>query len=307
MNFFLYEALKNARYAVPFLKNMEFLLPREKPEAKKKRIAGRAATQGKSAKVTEDGGPPIDMIETPFPRSEHPYTVDIADDPKKMVGVEAFIERDRLMTVEEVKAETELLSFDKGPEYPEGMTFVKPERVNRHLGLEKEGDGGGQDPDARPPSPTNRPSKKERFDYGDRGRGRGRGGRGRGGPGRGRVRGGRRYASRRGGGSAPPPTRRMAYHGNKIIVQTKRGVDHKFSLIWLHGFEEEAKSYVKTFTDESKIDLPGSCRIVLVTGPEREMASHDGKTMHSWFDIKSLKDMPDEEAFTRAYLKDNFD
>ena len=139
VNFFLYEALKNARYAVPFLKNMEFLMPLEKPEERKKRIAGRATTQGKSAKVNEDDGtPPIDMIEKPFLKPEHPYVMDIGDDQKKLAEVEKFIEKDRKLTVEEVKAETELLSFDKDPEYPEGMTFVNPEKLNRHLGLEKE-------------------------------------------------------------------------------------------------------------------------------------------------------------------------
>jgi hypothetical protein len=41
VNFFLQEAVKNARYAVPFLKNMEFLMPKEKLAEKKKRIANR--------------------------------------------------------------------------------------------------------------------------------------------------------------------------------------------------------------------------------------------------------------------------
>lgn len=99
----------------------------------------------------------------------------------------------------------------------------------------------------------------------------------------------------------------MFNYGNKIILQPKSKFEHKFSLIWLHGFEEEAKSYVKTFTDKSFVDLPDTCRIVLVTAPEREMTSHDGKKMNSWFDIKSLKDMPNEETFTQNYLRDNFD
>jgi hypothetical protein len=35
MNFFLYEGLKNCRYAVPFLKNIEYLMPKESAADKK--------------------------------------------------------------------------------------------------------------------------------------------------------------------------------------------------------------------------------------------------------------------------------
>jgi hypothetical protein len=83
--------------------------------------------------------------------------------------------------------------------------------------------------------------------------------------------------------------------------------DHKFSLIWLHGFEEEAKSYEHVFKNKKFVNLPDSCRIILISAPERELTSHDGKKMHSWFDIKSLKDLPNEETFTQEYLKENFD
>jgi phospholipase/carboxylesterase len=76
-------------------------------------------------------------------------------------------------------------------------------------------------------------------------------------------------------------------------------------LLWLHGFEENAESQVPTFSKEN-LDLPPSCRIVLITAKEAELTSHGGKKIPSWFDCKSLTYFPDEETFTKEYLNDNF-
>jgi hypothetical protein len=42
----------------------------------------------------EDDKPDVDMIEKPFPKTEHPFVCEIRDDPVKMAGVERFIEND---------------------------------------------------------------------------------------------------------------------------------------------------------------------------------------------------------------------
>jgi hypothetical protein len=105
MNFFLYEALKNCRYAVPFLKNIEYLMPKESAADKKQRIANRASTKGKTAKMFPDNKPDVDMIETAFPKKEYPLVMKTGDDPVKMKEVEEFIKKDATYTVEEVKAE----------------------------------------------------------------------------------------------------------------------------------------------------------------------------------------------------------
>jgi hypothetical protein len=95
INFFLYEALKNCRYAVPFLKNIEYLMPKESAKDKKSRISNRASTKGKSAKIKQDDKPDIDMIEKPFDKTEHPFACDIEDDQVKLAKVEEFILRDK--------------------------------------------------------------------------------------------------------------------------------------------------------------------------------------------------------------------
>ena len=80
-------------------------MPKESASDRKSRISNRASTKGKSAKVMEDDKPGVDMIEKPFPKTEHPYVCEIRDDPKNMAAVERFIENDQKATLESVRAE----------------------------------------------------------------------------------------------------------------------------------------------------------------------------------------------------------
>ena len=68
--------------------------------------------------------------------------MDVGDDPEKVNKIDAWIEKDRKLTVEEVKAEQEYVcSFDRDPEMPEGMVFKqKTKKIKRAFGLEEEGE-----------------------------------------------------------------------------------------------------------------------------------------------------------------------
>ena len=72
---------------------------------------------------------------------------------------------------------------------------------------------------------------------------------------------------------------------------------HKFTLIWLHGLNQTAHTWVDMFT-KGKLQIPETCRVVIPTAPFRQIKA--GMRINSWYDFTGVPffraDMPDQTA-----------
>ena len=77
-------------------------------------------------------------------------------------------------------------------------------------------------------------------------------------------------------------------HHHNIFLNPKE--DHDTTVIFLHGLNNSAYTFVNMFTDEVDQNdvVPPSCRVVLPTAPHRDMTIKNGQGMHSWFDLREI-------------------
>lgn len=88
---------------------------------------------------------------------------------------------------------------------------------------------------------------------------------------------------------------------DRSIILTPRHTHHKYSLIWLHGLGDSANGFADIFLDEHWRFTPDTCKVILLTAPERPVTLNEGMVMNSWYDIKSLKSKVD--SLEQLYAK----
>jgi predicted esterase len=71
-----------------------------------------------------------------------------------------------------------------------------------------------------------------------------------------------------------------------IYLDPHDGVNHEFTLIFLHGLGDSATGFYDVFAEEGVV--PPTCRVVLPTAPKKPVSCNNGYVMNSWFDIYSL-------------------
>ena len=63
------------------------------------------------------------------------------------------------------------------------------------------------------------------------------------------------------------------------------GINHDFSLIFIHGLGDSANGLKDLFYPGNSI-VPANCKIILPTAPKRQVTINNGEIMTSWYDIK---------------------
>ena len=74
----------------------------------------------------------------------------------------------------------------------------------------------------------------------------------------------------------------------RSIVLTPK-TETKYALIWLHGLGDSAHGFANLFLEKESSFTPPSCKVVLLTAPERPVTLNGGMMMNSWYDIYSLR------------------
>ena len=90
---------------------------------------------------------------------------------------------------------------------------------------------------------------------------------------------------------------------NYIILHPKETVEHKYSIVWLHGLGDSANGFSDVFLDHRIGLVPATCKVILPTAPMRQVTCNMGMTMTSWYDIKTL-DRP--KTMTIDAMLDNY-
>ena len=93
-----------------------------------------------------------------------------------------------------------------------------------------------------------------------------------------------------------------AFSPHKIVLHPDK--EHKHSLIWLHGMDDQSEGYAGLFLDPGKngIKLPEGCRVILPTATERKFTALDDKMVYSWFDMRFWGEPEDKNGFTDKWL-----
>jgi phospholipase/carboxylesterase len=90
-----------------------------------------------------------------------------------------------------------------------------------------------------------------------------------------------------------------------ITLIPKQGTEHKSSLIWLHGLGDSANGFADVFLNEEFAWSPPTCKVLLLTAPERPVTLNGGMIMNSWYDIYSLRGDDDMLSLDKLYDKYN--
>ena len=73
-----------------------------------------------------------------------------------------------------------------------------------------------------------------------------------------------------------------------IYLDPHEGLDHEFTVIFLHGLGDTAQGFYDTFAEEGIV--PPTCRVVLPTAPIKPVSCNDGDEMNSWFDCYDVSE-----------------
>jgi predicted esterase len=92
---------------------------------------------------------------------------------------------------------------------------------------------------------------------------------------------------------------------NTIVLHPK--AKHTHTLIWLHGIGDSGKDFKGMFMEESLVNLPEGCKVILPTAPKRKQSAHGGSDLTSWFNIKSMSWPSDRDYLTNQDLDDKYD
>lgn len=60
---------------------------------------------------------------------------------------------------------------------------------------------------------------------------------------------------------------------------------HKYTLIWLHGLNQQPSKFLKLFLESPLVDVIDDIKIVIPSAPFRPTTIYDGKRCVSWYDV----------------------
>lgn len=76
--------------------------------------------------------------------------------------------------------------------------------------------------------------------------------------------------------------------GNDVYMLPPAGVEHKHTLIFMHGLGDCADSFIPVFKDQGMSPFPLSTKVIILNAPKMKVTVNFGMEMNSWYDVKGV-------------------